>query len=170
METRRNLAREHSNLEWNSDVLYWKKYRYLNKGCLLHLVLLPWMHKGWWWLLPPYTLAHDQLNQQIPEIFPIRKLYVFTVSDVITDHQKRLDVVKKERLCFNYLAHHKVSECKSKHYCNTCKQKHHTSLCNGGDNTNGKNESSNQNVTPPTSHTLLSTMPKPMNTQPIGLG
>ena len=89
--------------------------------------------------------------------------------DVITDHQRRLDVVKKERLCFNCLAHHKVSECKSKHRCNTCKRKHHTSLCNGRDNTNGKNESSNQNVTP-TSHTLLSTMPKSMNTQPNGLG
>ena len=79
-------------------------------------------------------------------------------------------MVKKEKLCFNCLAHHKASECKLKHRCNTCKRKHHTSLCNGGDNTNGKNESSNQNVIPRTSHTLLSAMPKPMNTQPTGLG
>ena len=41
--------------------------------------------------------------------------------DKITDHQRRLDVVKKERFCFNCLAHHKVSEHKSRHCCNTCK-------------------------------------------------
>ena len=48
----------------------------------------------------------------------------------ITDHQKRLDIVKRNHLCFNCLARHKVSQCTSKFRCRLCKRKHHTSLCN----------------------------------------
>ena len=47
----------------------------------------------------------------------------------ITDHQKRLDIVKRNHLCFNCLARHKVSQCTSKFRCWLCKRKHHTSLC-----------------------------------------
>jgi len=40
--------------------------------------------------------------------------------NMVTDPGKRLEIVKRERLCFNCLASHKVSECKSKQLCKTC--------------------------------------------------
>ena len=38
--------------------------------------------------------------------------------------------MKRDNLCFNFLAHHKVSHCASKFCCSNCQHKHHTSLCN----------------------------------------
>ena len=52
-----------------------------------------------------------------------------TNCNVITDHHKRVEYIKKEGLCFNCLAKHRVAQCTS---CNRCKQsshKHHTSIC-----------------------------------------
>ena len=48
----------------------------------------------------------------------------------VTDHQKRLEIVKRENLCFNCLAHHKISQCQSRFRCKKCKKKHHTTLRN----------------------------------------
>ena len=47
----------------------------------------------------------------------------------ITDHQRRLDIVKQNNLCFNCLGKHRVSTCSSRHRCRKCHRKHHTSLC-----------------------------------------
>ena len=47
----------------------------------------------------------------------------------VTDHNRRLAIVKEKRLCFNCLGTHKSSECKSKFRCRHCHKKHHTSLC-----------------------------------------
>ena len=60
--------------------------------------------------------------------------------EVIKDHQKRLDMIKQEKLCFNCLGHHKVSNCNSKYRCRKCGRKHHTSICGGA---------STDNATPP---------------------
>ena len=49
----------------------------------------------------------------------------------VVDHQKRIEVVRQNHLCFNCLGRHKVSQCTSKFHCRHCKRKHHTSLCNG---------------------------------------
>ena len=49
--------------------------------------------------------------------------------DVVTDTQRRIEVVRKETLCFNCLGHHKISQCQSKYRCKSCKRKHHTTLC-----------------------------------------
>ena len=48
---------------------------------------------------------------------------------VVTDHQQRTSIVKGAGLCFNCLAHHRVSQCTSRRRCKQCNQKHHTSLC-----------------------------------------
>ena len=45
-----------------------------------------------------------------------------------TDHQRRLDIVKHNNLCFNCLGKHRVSTCSSRHRCRKCHCKHHTSL------------------------------------------
>ena len=49
--------------------------------------------------------------------------------EVITEPSKRLEIVRQQNLCYNCLAHHKVSQCSSKHRCRKCSRKHHTSLC-----------------------------------------
>ncbi|XP_077865477.1 uncharacterized protein LOC144352174, partial [Saccoglossus kowalevskii] len=46
----------------------------------------------------------------------------------ITDPKKRLDIVKRDKLCYNCLANHLVSNCTSKFSCKHCGRKHHSSL------------------------------------------
>jgi len=48
---------------------------------------------------------------------------------VVKGHQQRVSIVKTAGLCFNCLAHHRVSQCTSHRRCKRCNQKHHTSLC-----------------------------------------
>ena len=50
--------------------------------------------------------------------------------DVTKDVPSRLEVIKKKHICFNCLAHHRVSQCTSRNRCRTCSGKHHTSICN----------------------------------------
>ena len=45
------------------------------------------------------------------------------------DVQSRLQIIKQQRLCYNCLAHHRVSQCNSKNHCWRCGNKYHTSIC-----------------------------------------
>ena len=49
--------------------------------------------------------------------------------NIITKPEERMSLVKENRLCFNCLTHHKVSQYSSKFWCRKCAHKHHTSLC-----------------------------------------
>jgi len=51
--------------------------------------------------------------------------------NMVTDVKARLDIVKRERLCFNCLGTHtcKSAQCNSKNRCRICHKKHHSSLC-----------------------------------------
>ena len=49
----------------------------------------------------------------------------------VTDHDGRINIVKRDHLCFNCLRCHKISDCKSKSKCRNCSRRHHTSLCKG---------------------------------------
>ena len=60
-----------------------------------------------------------------------------TCSEV-TDHQNRLDIVRKANLCFNCLGNHKIAQCNSKFRCKHCRHKHHTSLCKPTDSNTPK--------------------------------
>ena len=42
-----------------------------------------------------------------------------------------MNIVKRDKLCFNCLGNHRLNECKSKNVCRKCSKKHHTSLCYG---------------------------------------
>ena len=48
---------------------------------------------------------------------------------VFKDHQQCTSIVKGAGLCFNCLAHRRVSQCTSHRHYKQCNQKHHTSLC-----------------------------------------
>lgn len=41
----------------------------------------------------------------------------------------RIEFVKRNRLCYNCLRKHQVSQCKSRGRCQKCNRKHHTSIC-----------------------------------------
>ena len=69
-----------------------------------------------------------------------------STCNVITEPSKRLEIVRQQNLCFNCLAHHKVSQCNSKYRCRKCSRKHHTSLCtHKSDTTPQGNNSANHN-------------------------
>ena len=83
----------------------------------------------------------------------------------VTDHQRRLDIVKQNHLCFNCLAKHKVSQCSSKFQYRHCKWKHHTSLCNGDHRTDVPRNTSQVTHPPVKPQPIL-----PPTTTPVSLG
>lgn len=54
----------------------------------------------------------------------------FTVDcRTYSSYDARIEILKREKLCFNCLGHHRIADCKSKGKCRTCNRKHHSSLC-----------------------------------------
>ena len=49
--------------------------------------------------------------------------------NVVVDPKKRMEIVWKANMCFNCLARHRISQCRSKARCRHCRGKHHSSLC-----------------------------------------
>ena len=45
------------------------------------------------------------------------------------DVPSRIEIIKQQRLCYNCLAHHRVSHCNYKNHCRKSGNKHHTSIC-----------------------------------------
>ncbi|XP_063427242.1 uncharacterized protein LOC134710774 [Mytilus trossulus] len=66
----------------------------------------------------------------------------------ISDPAARMNIVKREKLCFNCLRTHRIHDCKSKHLCRNCNKRHHTSLCTVRqfNNKNHENDRSRQSV------------------------
>lgn len=58
------------------------------------------------------------------------------------NYHQRMKIVKRDRLCFNCLGRHRVSDCQSRSNCKICKKRHHTSLCNNKDTENAERTSS----------------------------
>ncbi|XP_074644270.1 uncharacterized protein LOC141901090 [Tubulanus polymorphus] len=48
---------------------------------------------------------------------------------LVTEPEKRLDIVKRDKLCYNCMGTHRSRDCKSKNTCKKCRGKHHTLLC-----------------------------------------
>ena len=66
---------------------------------------------------------------------------------VVTDINKRYDIVQRDKLCYNCLGKHRSNDCRSKYRCKNCQRKHHTSLCKPAE----EREKPTQNVTTPPS-------------------
>jgi hypothetical protein len=49
--------------------------------------------------------------------------------NIVKGTEKRKEIVKRDRLCYNCLGPHRASDCTSKFRCKNCKQKHHTTIC-----------------------------------------
>ena len=135
--TRKNLAREHSNLDWSIDDLQaaiLKEIRVMETGFYTSDAQSS-TAKGSYSTASFYAgIKGSRINP--PSNGKKKPLCVYckgdhspSVCDVVNDVQKRLEIVKRGNLCFNCLGNHKVSLCNSKFRCRNCKHKHHTSLC-----------------------------------------
>ncbi|XP_070543778.1 uncharacterized protein [Ptychodera flava] len=70
-----------------------------------------------------------QKSRTAPKTCPFCKGSHFASNcSVITDTRQRLDIIKKDRLCFYCFGRHRVSECKSRYSCKKSKKRHHTAL------------------------------------------
>jgi len=135
-DIRRNLAREHPNSQWILAELLaaiFKEIRVLESG--LHDLYSPTSRSSAASLLinsqdplKKHRRDTDEKKKQYQCVF-CQKNHSPQNCDTITDCQKRVDFVREHKLCYNCLAHHRVSRCPSKFWCRKCKKKHHTSLC-----------------------------------------
>ena len=143
-DIRRNLAREHSNSQWIlADLMtaILKEIRVLESGLYdphnpLSRSTATSLHIN---SLDPVKKQHrdnDNKKRRQQCVF-CKKDHSAHNCDVVTNYQKRTDIVKEGRLCYNCLAHHRVSQCTSKFRCRKCKKKHHTSLCSSDSPTQG---------------------------------
>ena len=131
LDIHKNLARDHGNEEWTMTEV---KEAILKEISVLECT----------WSSPkgPSTMSTTLLaNTSGPNMPPphqgtnksacvfCKGLHFSGRCETVRDTQKRLEIVKKGKLCFNCLGHHRVSQCPSKSRCKSCRQKHHTSLC-----------------------------------------
>ena len=136
IDVQRNLAREHSNSPWNLPDLMaaiLKEIRILESGLYSQQNSMPKSTASAFHVAsadkrPKKQSNSDSIRKQTC-VF-CKKAHPSHACDVVTDCQRRLDIVKENNLCYNCLAHHRVSQCTSKFRCRKCKKKHHTSLCN----------------------------------------
>ena len=47
----------------------------------------------------------------------------------VRDVEKRVEIIKRKRVCFNCFGNHRVVDCKSEFKCKQCGKKNHTSIC-----------------------------------------
>ena len=161
-EIRKNIARDHNNIEWPLDDL---------TGALLKEILLetgihtsgPSNHTSY--DSQPMTMASLHTGamsnpQQPSERKPthcvhFKQFHLPSRCDVVTNPQDHMAIVKKDKLCFNCLGRHKLSKCMSRFKCKVCKHKHHTSLCTSHTNTKSDDKGTGQMSTTTELFTLL---------------
>ena len=132
-EIRRNVAREQTNAQWTFDELttaILKEIRVLESGYQpldLHTSSRSTaaFHVGSKGNFPG---SHSGTKKSTACVF-CNGPHPSQSCTTITDQPARIDIVKKENLCFNCLGHHKISQCTSRFRCKKCKKRHHTSLC-----------------------------------------
>ena len=115
----RNLACEHSNCQWilaNLLTAILKEIRILTSGLYnLHKTMLISTAAS----LHINSLEPDKKQHQDNDSKKRQQQYVSCKKncEVVTNYQKQIDIVKEDHLCFNCLAHHRVSQYTSKFRC-----------------------------------------------------
>ena len=131
--TKKNLARNHPADEWRLEELQeaiQSEIRIFESGSNIgHLTACPPTAS----FHTTAKIAHTQ-HQGTAASLKKKRVYCSgahapSLCSIVTDPSKCLEAIKQQRLCFNCLAHHKVTQCTSKHRRQICRRKHHTSLC-----------------------------------------
>ena len=134
-ETKRNLAREQTSTEWTFDELtaaISKEIRVLESGqsADLHDPPLGTRTTATFYVGSKSNPGCHTGSKKSTTCVFCKGPHPSHSCTMITDYQARIEIVKKENLCFNCLGHHKISQCTSRFRCKKCKKRHHTSLCN----------------------------------------
>ena len=141
-DVRKNLAREHETLDWTIDQLrnaLQKELRIVEAGKFVNPTLFESkdtkssITSSFYIGIPKDPSSSHYPSSRAkgpPPCVYCKKADSSKHCQTVTDYQKRLEIIKKENLCFNCLGHHKASKCRSKNRCTNCNRKHHTSLCN----------------------------------------
>ncbi|XP_063436301.1 uncharacterized protein LOC134717737 [Mytilus trossulus] len=83
----------------------------------------------------------------------------------VKDVEKRIEIVKRKKVCFNCFGSHRVAECKSEFKCRQCGKRHHTSIHVQVHNTEPKSLTENQYNTQKTvAHTAVEETPLELTT------
>ena len=134
VEIKQNLARDHPAFEWSIDELreaILKEIRIFEAGVHItpHSLTDPPSMTATFYAGAPQP--HHKTNRGGKDRVCVycKGTHSATNCNVITDHHKRLEYIKKEGLCFNCLAKHRVAQCTSRNRCKQCTRKHHTSVC-----------------------------------------
>ena len=137
-ETRKNLGRGHSTTQWTLTEL---QRAILQEVRILEMGTDYSNQQG---SLPKPTASflagtasgtgghpHKKTkeHQTRPGSVYCRGPHTLSTCNSITDKKKRMEIIKRDMLCFNCLGHHKISQCKSKFHCRHCNKCHHTSIC-----------------------------------------
>ena len=135
-DVKKSLARQHGSDVWTIDELQGALLRILEMGSNHLLKGQPTSPQ----LTAAFLTNSTNKSRQIasgpqtpkkPTCVYCKGPHSSGTCEVVKDHQKRLDIIKQGKLCFNCLGHHKVSNCNSKYRCRKCGRKHHTSICSG---------------------------------------
>ena len=139
-DIRKNLARENHNTEWTLDQVrqaLLKEIKLLEAGVEFSLTEVPYSTQP---AAPIPTASFFTATQgaQTQGAQPREKKRAcafckgsHSPRECKVEHDQKMDIVKREHLCFNCLGKHKISQCKSKIRCKCGGRKHHTSICSG---------------------------------------
>ena len=143
-EVRRNLSREHKSNTW---ILYELRQSIREEINIMDagqevdtpqsIPTTSFFHVGTKQSKPPRKITTHKNAQHNIKKRPCefcKEIHAPSCCTKVTDPSARMSIVKRDKLCFNCLGHHRISECKSQHTCKICNKKHHTSLCNGRQN------------------------------------
>ena len=134
---RRNLTRDHTSDEWNIDELLSaieKEITVLESGLerqgdSVRSTVMGSFHTGVRRGQSVQQFGDKKMVSSKPSCIYCKGPHSSAQCNVVTDVKARLDVVKRERLCYNCLGNHKSVHCNSKNRCRICHKKHHSSLC-----------------------------------------
>ena len=153
-DTKKNIARDHENREWTISDLQGailKEIHILELGIQNTTTLtsqLPAIPTASFITTTTRRRNHTEGAKKHSCVF-CKGNHSPLNCDVVKEHQKRVDTIKREKLCFNCFGHHKISVCTSKYRCRKCNRKHHTSICNNQPDGEGekKNSGNDDNTT-----------------------
>ncbi|XP_071135358.1 uncharacterized protein [Mytilus edulis] len=138
-EIKKNLAREHGTENWLLRDLrksICNEINIIDAGqdteTYNNLPSASSFFTGTKWIKPPnQTLdtRHTHQNLQYKPCVFCHDLHAPAHCTNVSDLETRMDIVKREQLCFNCLGTHRIHECYSNQFCRICNKRHHTSLC-----------------------------------------
>ena len=135
-EVKRNITRGHGSTDWNLGDLrraIWTELNIMDAGKTSYLTMEEMQTSTMLTNTRPSvknTARNTETDQRGKYKCPYCKGdHYANDCTTVTDPGERMKIVKRDRLCFNCLRRHKVSECRSKQTCKCCHKRHHSSLC-----------------------------------------